>query len=87
MQRNREELKAIRRGEWTLDQVEETYNNRKRQVETAYEKSKLPEKPDVDKIKKLLFDCLEQFYDNVSRAERADDGLLDELKALVRKYD
>jgi len=62
LQRNREQLKAIRRGDWTADQVREYFVRKERELETAYAESTLPHTPDEVKIKQLLLDCLEAHF-------------------------
>lgn len=63
LQRNREQLKSIRRGEWTNKEVIQYFSDKERQLEELYTKSELPHSPDVDKIRALLFECLEMHYD------------------------
>ena len=63
LQRNNEQLKAIRRAEWTEQQViEYFFNNKEKQLEELYIKSTLPNTPDEQRIKALLLQCLEQHY-------------------------
>jgi predicted nucleotidyltransferase len=89
LQRNREQLKSIRRGEWALDQFEAYFQNKEHALETAYANSKLPHGPDEERVKALLMNCLEQHYGNlsavVSRVPSMDAMLLD-IQSLVDKY-
>lgn len=62
-----EELKAIRRGEWTLDRLETEFVARKTAIESVYHQCKLPERPDHDKVRQLLLDCLEHHYGSLSK--------------------
>jgi len=66
LQRNNEQLKAIRRGEWTLEQVVQHFADKERQLEEVYNKSKLPFGPDEAAIKALLLRCLEMHYGSLS---------------------
>lgn len=84
--RNRELLKAIRRGEWTLDQCDEFFDSKTAYLEEAYAKSKLPETPDEDRIKNLLMNCIEHHYGTISKAITTDSSLLHDLTELVAKY-
>lgn len=84
--RNRETLKALRRGEWTLERLEKWLENKLVSLETDYSNSNLPERPDENKIKELLLNCLEMKFGNLERVEKRNEKLLDELKALVKKY-
>jgi hypothetical protein len=68
LQRDRERLKAIRRGEWTAEQVREFFTQKEKALEQAYAESKLPHSPDEAKIKQLLLDCLEAHYGSLSDA-------------------
>lgn len=68
LERNREQLKAIRRGEWTFEQVEEFFNTKEKQLEEVYNKSSLPYGPDEDKIKQLLLNVLEMHYGSLEKA-------------------
>jgi len=62
LERGREQLKAIRRGEWTPERVREFFGDKERDLEKAYQESELPYKPDEEKIKELLLDCLRMHY-------------------------
>lgn len=76
LQRNREQLKSIRRGEWTVDQIREYFTQKETQLEQAYHESKLPNKPDEEVIKNILCQCLETHY-----------GSLDKCVAQLDKYE
>lgn len=65
LQRNNEQLKSIRRGEWTYEQVKEYFQKKESDLETLYTKSKLQWGPDEQAIKKLLIECLEEHYGNL----------------------
>lgn len=89
LQRNREQLKSIRRGEWTLEQFEDYFKNKEHVLETTYANSTLPHGPDEDKIKTLLLECLEQHYGNLGAAVvrvPQMDKLLNDLDLLIAKY-
>ena len=45
LQRNREQLKAIRRGEWTQEDIRNYFTRKERELETLYTGSKLPARP------------------------------------------
>jgi predicted nucleotidyltransferase len=66
LRRNREQLKSIRRGDMTEQQIREWATAKELQLEELYHKSKLPNKPDEARIKQLLLDCLEHHYGNLS---------------------
>jgi predicted nucleotidyltransferase len=88
LQRNREKLKAIRRGEWTLEQIEDYFIRREKDLEKAYSESKLPHSPDEKRIRQLLLNCLEHYYGNLSDAVVDVDAAtrtLQQVAALIRK--
>lgn len=62
LRRNSEELKSIRRGEWTAQQVQEFFAAKEKSLEAIYESSILPWGPREDEIKQLLLNCLEEHY-------------------------
>jgi predicted nucleotidyltransferase len=87
---NREQLKSIRRGEWTLDQVEEYFTMKERLLEELYVKSTLQNAPDEDCIKNILMQCLEMHYGSIDsmiyRKETPADLILDQLQNLIERY-
>ncbi len=88
LQRNREKLKAIRRGEWKLEDIEEYFTRREKDLETAYANSKLPHSPDEKKIRQLLMNCLEHHYGNLSECVVNVDSAtlaLQEIATILRK--
>ncbi len=62
LQRNNEQLKAIRRGEWTEERLRQWCSDKESQLERAYSESTLRATPDEPKIRVLLLDCLEDHY-------------------------
>lgn len=63
LQKNREQLKSIRRGEWTAEQIKNYFNDKERLLEELYVTSnKIPDKIREKEIKQLLIDCLEHHY-------------------------
>ena len=86
--RNKEQLKAIRRGEWSLDKVEGYFAEKEKQLEKLYLESTLPVEPAKQAIKNLLLQCLEQHYgsldDCIVREDQAVRAL-NEIKAIIQK--
>ncbi len=66
LQRSREELKSIRRGEWTEERLRLHFEKQLPTLEEARDKSTLPNDPDESKIKKLLLECLEAHYGSLA---------------------
>lgn len=68
LERNREQLKSIRNGDWTLDQIEAYFSTKERDLESAYHQSQLRYQPDVNALQQLLANCLEEHYGNLADA-------------------
>ncbi len=89
LENNREQLKAIRRGEWTKEKVMEYFDLKDKLLSELYNTSKLQYKPDENKIKTLLINCLEQYYGNLNNIVHKPnqlDSFLNELEELVYSY-
>jgi len=90
LERNREQLKAIRRGDWSQEKIAEYFEQKENQLESAYTKSELPATPDVEKIRELLLECLERHYgglqgcvddqDDIVKAMRDIDKIMDKVR-------
>ena len=93
LQRNREQLKSIRRGEWKESDIRDYFASKEKDLEKLYLESSLPYSPDEAKIKKLLVECLEEHYGNLSDAIITPDkatialqeiqNILDKVKDLL----
>jgi predicted nucleotidyltransferase len=66
IQRSREQMKAIRAGEWTLNEISEYFTMREKELEKVYAESKLPYYPDEEGIKRVLLQCLEHHYGSLA---------------------
>jgi len=79
LQRNREQLKSVRRGEWTEQDIRDYFSDKEKQLEKIYAESKLPWGPDEEKIKTLLLQCLEHHFGSLDKAivipERYENAL------------
>ena len=76
LQENNEQLKAIRRGDWTEQEVRDYFARKEMELETVYLNSKLPEEADESSLKNLLLDCLEAHYGSLDKAiVRQDEGV------------
>ena len=67
LQRDKEFLKGIRRGEMSQQEVFDWATAKELQLEKIYAESTLPWGPDEDKIKQLLLDCLEVQYGSLDK--------------------
>lgn len=65
LERNRELLKSIRRGEWTLDELKDWFKKRESELDTLYINSDLRHSPDNVIIKRILMNCIEARYGSV----------------------
>ena len=89
LERAKEEMKAIRRGEFTCEQIEEKFARKEVYLEDLYAKSTLPYGPQEEKIKILLLECLEHHYGSLTKAIREIpqvELLVKELENIVLKY-
>jgi len=91
LRRNKEHLKAIRRGEIGIDEVRKWFLDKERYLEKLYhnENSPIPYSPNEDKIKALLLQCLESHYgtlENCITHTSREQSIVNDLQALVRKY-
>ena len=93
LQRNNEQLKAIRRGEWTEDRLRQWFADKESHLERVYAESTLRATPDENRIKALLTHCLEEHYgslagcvvdpDRATMALRNMQAELDRVKDLL----
>ena len=89
LQRNREQLKEIRRGEWTMEQVENYFEHKERALESTYANSQLPHSPDEAAVKTLLINCMEQHYGDLSTAVSRNvnvDAMVREIRSVLDRY-
>lgn len=91
LQRDKEHYKAIRRGDFKLEDIMQWFNEKERQLEKLYLENKtLPEKPREPEIKQLLLNCLEEHFGSLKTLmlieKPVDSKLLLELQQLVERY-
>jgi hypothetical protein len=85
LERNREQLKSIRRGESTLEQVEEWFKTKEAQLDELYLSSKLRYSPDYPELQRVLLLCLEEKYGNISSFyKNVDSTIIDKYNKIVR---
>lgn len=88
LKRNNDQLKAIRSGEWTLQQIEDYFTHKEKALEQVYLDSKLRKYPEEESIKKILLECLEEYFGNIGDAIETKDhykGILRQIQKLVEK--
>jgi len=83
LRRNREHLKAIRRGEVSRDDIIKWAADKEHTLEKLYAESKLPWGPDQDAIKQLLLDCLEEHYGTIEGCVVTDKGPILALREIA----
>jgi hypothetical protein len=90
LDRNREQLKSIRNGEWSLEMVVDYFNIKEKELEKVYIESKLPHSPNEPKIKQILIDCLEIYFGKLEvvaiSKESNSKMILEDLQTLINKY-
>lgn len=89
IERNREQLKSVRRGEWGFDRIESWFQEKEKALEIVYANSTLRHGPDEPAIKNLLLECLEMTYGSIDKAYKQDQNvskMLNELETLIQKY-
>jgi len=85
LRRNAEQLRSIRRGDWTQERVLDYFSSKERELETLYTESKLPWGPDEAAIKQLLLNCLEAHYGSLSiQLPGAERQALEQISEIVR---
>jgi predicted nucleotidyltransferase len=87
LRRAKEVMKAIRRGDWSLDQLKAWVVDKDRALEAAYTECKLPEKPPVEPLRKLLLECLEAHYGSIDDCVAQTgwaESLLREIDTLIQ---
>lgn len=80
LQRNREHLKAIRRGDVSEDEIIQWASDKEANLEKLYHSSKLRNKPPEKEIKQLLLQCLEEHYGSLEKAVVNEDAAIVALR-------
>jgi predicted nucleotidyltransferase len=89
LMRNREQLKDIRRGNWSEEKIIEYFNEREKDLESLYKNSDLPHKPQYGKIRELLYECLEMHFTNLKDVAPEKDlskNFIDDILIAVDKF-
>lgn len=80
LQRDRERLKAIRRGEWSQERLRQWCAEKESQLERAWAESRLRAVPDEAALRRLLLDCLESHYGSLSGCVEDPDRAVTALR-------
>jgi len=82
LERNREQLKSIRNGEWSVKQIEEYFEQKESDLEQLYVNSDLPQQQDISQIQDLLQDCLAASYGSLQGAIVKSDEVSNALRSI-----
>jgi predicted nucleotidyltransferase len=89
LEKNREELKAVRRGEFTLEQIEKKFADKEAALEAVYSASTLRHRPDEAAIKEVLLTCLEMHFGTLDGAVTQDISaarLVRDIQGVLARY-
>lgn len=89
LERDREIMKSVRRGEWSLNRINQWFQDKEKTLEELYTTSTLRKYPDEKLIKALLLESLEMHYGTLTSAIIRNpqiDSLLSDINTLVEKY-
>jgi predicted nucleotidyltransferase len=82
LERNREQLKAIRRGDWSQEKISQYFEQKENELESVYTNSTLPPIPDTEKLQNLLLECLERHYGSLEGCVADQDELVTALREI-----
>ena len=90
LEANKEELKAIREGAWTLEYLQKWFEDRTLMLDKLRLDSKLRDKPDWVALNNVLLGCLETKFGSLSQAMVTDEGtkalqLVEQIRKLVTR--
>lgn len=86
--RNKEQLKAIRRGEVSAEEIKSIAAEKERYLEELYHKNTdLPYEPNESKIKALLLHCLEHHYGSLENCITETGWEINTLKSIKEIID
>lgn len=80
LQRSKETMKAVRRGDWSSEDVVKWAIEKEKSLEVAYTNCTLPEVPPFEPLKQLLLQCLEQHYGSLEKCIVNEDWAQTTLK-------
>lgn len=89
LERHAAQLRDIRAGNWTLQRVEDFFQDKERALESTYNESKLRYHPDESRIREHLLHCLEMHFGNLASAVtpvRDETALLQQIAELTKHF-
>lgn len=87
LRRSKEIMKAVRRGEWSTQQIRDFVAEKDIAMEAAYSRCTLPEYPDTDELRKLLYKCLEVHCGDLSSCYQEPDWSVMTLRKISEILD
>ena len=87
LRRDAEQLKSIRRGDWSEAELRAWAASKERDLERTFATSSLPATPDEPAIRRLLLDCLEDHYGTLSGAVHQPDRAVAALRAVAAELE
>ncbi len=69
-----QQLLEIKRGEWTLEKVKEEADRLFKRAEAAYDNSKLPDRPNAEKVNRFLVETLGEYFNGRMTVSKTVDG-------------
>jgi predicted nucleotidyltransferase len=82
LRKDREHYKAIRRGDFTKDEIIAYASEKEKYLEKLYQNTKLPEQPREKEVKTLLLNCLEHHYGTLDACIQNVDKQTDILRQI-----
>ena len=90
LRRDSEIYKAIRRGDWTLEQGKKWLYEKELHLNKLYESSKLRNKPEKAAIKNLLMECFEMEFGSLTKMQMEipdrDRLVLEEIDEVLERW-
>lgn len=90
LERNREKLKSIRRGEWKKEEIIEYFKDNESRLKKIYDESTLPYNIRKEEIKELLIKCLKMhFGDDLFKDIKLTltSSIINDIKRILEKYE
>lgn len=93
LEQNREQLKDIRKGNWSKEKVIQYFEWKEKGLEELYNDTKeIPYKPRTEEIRELLFKCLEMHFTTIEKERPVDDrivskSLYSDIMDVLTKYE
>jgi len=84
LEHHREQLKFVRRGGYTLEELKDWFLHKEKELTTAHTNSKLPLKADFARIRILLLECLEMHFGTLEYA-REENAVAAEILEKIKK--